>query len=212
MMNYIYDILINFNYNLYDFYDWHREDNILNVKSILIYKISSENLNKMRNNIIKVDNNFLEKIADKTEYFDKQSINKIKHACLFSDGMDVIGIKFNSQGVSIGISKLLIEEELEILEITDILKGVDINFEILKERNTAIFRTRREIKERNKIINELYNIDDIEKLKYLYFECFNREESKKEIIYRDLIKAIDKDNNLYKIKEILKLVSIKTVY
>lgn len=212
MMNYIYDILINFNYNLYDFYDWHEEDNVLNIKSILIYKTNSENLNKLRNNIIKVDDSFLEKIENKTEYFSKQSINKIKYACLFSDGMDVIGVRFNSQGISIGVSKLLIEEELEILEVVDIVKEVSVDFKVVKKRNVPTFKTRREIKEKNRIINELYHIEDIEKLKYLYFECFNKEENSREIIYRDLIKEIDKNNNLFKIKEILKLVSIKIVH
>jgi len=211
-MNYIYDILINFNYNLYDFYDWHQEDNVLNIKSILIYRTSSENLNKLSKNIIKVDTMFLGKIDNKTDFFSKKSINKIKYACLFSDGMDVVAVKFNGQGLSVGISKLLIDEELEILEIVDIIKEVKIDFEFVKKRNISVFRTRKEIKEKKQVIDELYHIDDIEKLKYLYFECFNKEENDREIIYSDLIKEIDKNNNLFKIKEILKLVSIKTVY
>ena len=33
-MNYIYDILINFNENLYDFYDWNLNDQIDHIRKI----------------------------------------------------------------------------------------------------------------------------------------------------------------------------------
>ncbi len=212
MMNYIYDILINFNYNLYDFYDWNKEDNIINIKSMLIFKVNSDTLNKMSSNIIEVEEGFLNKIANKTEYFSRKTIGKIKYACLFSDGIDVIALKFNNNGESIGSSKLIIEEELEILEIVDLIKIINFDFRIIKKREAISFKTRKEIKDKNEIVKEINDIDDLEKLKYLYFECFNQEEDKREIIIEKLLEEVNLDNNLTKIKEILKLVSIKTTY
>ncbi|MDD2377621.1 MAG: hypothetical protein PHD10_01230 [Bacilli bacterium] len=212
MMNYIYDILINFNYNLYDFYDWNKEDNIINIKSMLIFKVNSDTLNKMSSNIIEVEEGFLNKIANKTEYFSRKTIGKIKYACLFSDGIDVIALKFNNNGENIGSSKLIIEEELEILEIVDLIKIINLDFRIIKKREAISFKTRKEIKDKNEIVKEINDIDDLEKLKYLYFECFNQEEDKREIIIEKLLEEVNLDNNLTKIKEILKLVSIKTTY
>ncbi|MDD2435476.1 MAG: hypothetical protein PHO63_04400 [Bacilli bacterium] len=212
MMNYIYDILINFNYNLYEFYDWNKEDNIINVKSVLIFKIRTDDLNKITNNIIKVDEKFLNRISNKTEYFSRKAIGKIKYACLFSDGIDVVALKFSSNGESVGISKLVIEEELEIIEVIDLIKDIDFSYEIIKKREGLPFKTRKEIKDKNDIVKEVNQIDDLEKLKYLYFECFNEEEEKKEIILEKLLDESNLDKNLNKIKEILKLVSIKTTY
>ena len=34
-MNYIYDIYLNLNKNLYDFYEWNKSDNIIHIKKII---------------------------------------------------------------------------------------------------------------------------------------------------------------------------------
>ena len=39
-MNYIYDIYLNFNNQLYDFFDWNKSDKLIHIKSIPIIKIS----------------------------------------------------------------------------------------------------------------------------------------------------------------------------
>ena len=33
-MNYIYDIVLNFNSNNYEFYEWNKNDNIINIRTI----------------------------------------------------------------------------------------------------------------------------------------------------------------------------------
>ena len=38
-MDYIYDIVLNFNDDYYEFYEWKQEDKIINIKKIPIYKI-----------------------------------------------------------------------------------------------------------------------------------------------------------------------------
>ena len=41
-MNYIYDIVLNFNENAYNFYDWYKEDNIELYIKVPVFKIEEE--------------------------------------------------------------------------------------------------------------------------------------------------------------------------
>ena len=61
-MNYIYDILINFNENLYDFYDWNLNDQIDHIRKIPVFKTDSEFLYNLKKNDIILNKDFLNKI------------------------------------------------------------------------------------------------------------------------------------------------------
>ena len=65
-MNYIYDILLNFKEEYYDFYDWNKNDNIVHIRKIPILKIDTIDLYNIKNNKIKIELKFLEKIRNKT--------------------------------------------------------------------------------------------------------------------------------------------------
>ena len=41
-MDYIYDIVLNFQSNYYEFYEWKTTDKIINVKKILVYLVSNQ--------------------------------------------------------------------------------------------------------------------------------------------------------------------------
>ena len=41
-MNYIYDVLLNFNDKLYEFYDWNKSDDVKHVRRVPIFKISTK--------------------------------------------------------------------------------------------------------------------------------------------------------------------------
>ena len=41
-MNYIYDILLNFQNEYYDFFEWNTNDQITHIKKIPIIKVSNE--------------------------------------------------------------------------------------------------------------------------------------------------------------------------
>ena len=43
-MNYIYDIVLNFQKNYYNFFEWNRTDNIKNIYKISIYHITDNDL------------------------------------------------------------------------------------------------------------------------------------------------------------------------
>ena len=48
-MNYIYDVVLNFQDDLIEFYEWSSEDTIDHIKRIPIFRISSQNLNDLIN-------------------------------------------------------------------------------------------------------------------------------------------------------------------
>ena len=204
-MIYIYDILLNFNTSLIEFFEWEENDLIKYIKKIPIYKVSDDFLYNLVNNEIKIESNFLNNIKDKT-LFDNQN-NNFKYCCLFTNNKIIIGVVFNEIGNVLYLSRLLIEEEKEILTIANRLSLYHIDYEICSFNNKIndnLTRKEKDIKNNllNKI-NDLYKNNDYEKLSYLYYEYFNKIENNKEEIYNNLIKSINnfnyKHNILYNI-------------
>ena len=61
-MNYIYDIVLNFNSNYYEFYEWNKNDNIINVRKIPVFKVDNQTYYDFKFNDIIVNNDFLKLI------------------------------------------------------------------------------------------------------------------------------------------------------
>ena len=188
-MNYIYDIYLNLNEVLFDFFDWNKNDKLSHIKKIPIFKINEDFLKKIIYNWTEVWN----------------SSETLSYCALFTDNNNVIAVEFNNGGISIKKSCLFVDEELEVLEIVDRLNEKDINISIIKKDN-VLFKTRAQIKEEKFIRHELDNIED-NKLSYIYFECFGKhEKSKKRIL--DKLNNISKNSKVYKnLYDILKLTS-----
>ena len=205
-MNYIYDIYLNFNKNLFDFFDWNKNDKYTHIKMIPIFKIKEEDIKKIITNTIKLNKEELDLIYKKTTTCDKNK--KQKNCCLFCDKNNVIAIEFDDAGLSINKSYLFISDELEILENFYKIKEKELKFKII-EKNKNILKTRKQIKDDNFIIEELKNIDN-KKLNYVYFECFGRYEKEKSIILNKLLN-ISKQSKVYKnLYNILKLTATST--
>ena len=66
-MNYIYDVLCNFQNVYYDFYDWNKTDDILRIRKIPIIKVNDEVYLDLKNNNVKVSYDFLENIKKTTK-------------------------------------------------------------------------------------------------------------------------------------------------
>ena len=192
-MNFIYDILINFNKKIIDFYDWNLNDNIDHVRKIPLYRIDSKSLLDIKNSVVKFDSNFLECIHHKTEFFHNQDVEKIQYACLFSDGAYVLGVKFNSNGVSVGKSKLLLDEEMEVLDVCERLEEVNFSYEILMNDVVCEFVTRKDMKIKNYLISEIKKNHNCDKLKYIYFDCYGEQEDDIAKIMDKLIASIQND-------------------
>lgn len=209
-MNYIYDILLNFNKELYDFYEWNKNDFIIHIKKIPLIRISSMKLKDIINHNIIFSDNFLEKIQNKTEEYCNRKIKNLDKVFLLTDGLDVIGINI-SDGIS--YSKLLIDEEIEVLEIATKIKESVIEYKKVSKKNIKEFKTRKEIEEEKYVISELNNIikkNDSNQLRYLYYECFNKRCFDDEIVKKELLnnvinnEILNKINNYFRLKKCIK--------
>lgn len=201
-MNYIYDIYLNFNDVIIDFFEWYKSDKISHIKKIPLIKISHDDFININSYSTKINEDLLDEIKNKTEVYNS---NKIEFCALFCDDNNLVAIIFDNKGNSIKKSYLQIDEELEVLDTTYKYKLRNINYKIL-EKDKYMFKTRKEIRDDEFIEKELKNIE-YEKLKYIYFECFNRHENNINIIIND-IKKLSKSSKTYKnLYNILKLTS-----
>ena len=202
-MNYIYDIYLNLNENLYDFFDWNRNDKIIHIKKMPIIKTSEENIKKLIQSRIIIDNNLLVTIYKKSESWEKTE--RLDYTSLFTDGNNIICIQFNDKGISERKSFLLIDEELEILDTVFRISETKFDFKVIK-KEPVLFKTRKQVYEEDFVIKELKNIED-KKLNYIYFECFGKREKNKRTMINEL-QDISKNSKVYKnLYDILKLTS-----
>ena len=201
-MNYVYDIYLNFNDIAYDFFEWDKNDKITHIKKIPIYKVSTDNFKLILNNKVKFNNLFVKKIYNKTDLFKKE---KIEYSVLICNNDNIIAVLLNKEGVCIKKSFLFIDEELEVLDEVKDIEKEDINIEVISKLK-IILKTRNDIKIDNFINKEINNID-INKLKYIYYELFNKKDNFDYDIKKKLY-LIKKDKIKYKkLYDILKLTS-----
>ena len=196
-MKYIYDIMLNFDENFYDFFEWNDSDNIEYIKKIPAFKLSNKVLNELKNNEV-IINNFINIIKDKTEVYLNTTIDLIEYSCLFVSDNMVIAVEFNNEGKIIYKSDLLIDEALDVISVCDKLKEIKLDYKILK-KNTIDFMTKEELKKYNFIcreIEKLYLDNNIEKLRYLYYECYNKVKNVSRLMLIDL-KKYEISNKLY---------------
>ncbi len=173
-MNYVYDIIVNLMDELYEFYEWDKDDNIEHIKKIPHYIINSKSLMEIKKNRVIFNKEFLNKIKNKTEIFSDNGMNIIPYSVLFTDDKTSIVLELDKSGEVIRKSSLLLDEEEEILEESD-YNCSRIEYKIINKIPLK-YNTRYETTIKDYINNEidyLYNTDNTEKLKFLYNEWFN---------------------------------------
>ncbi len=203
-MNHIYDISVNFNTNLYEVFEWNKNDKITRIKKIPIFRVTSSDMKNFITKKITIEKSFLDKIYKKTEMFDKNVIN---YAFIVTDRVDAIAIKVTDK---ILYSRLLFSEEREVLEYSNNILLTNIEYEVIKDKNYN-FKTRNEIKIKNYInrkVNELIKNNEIDELEYLYLDCFN---IKNPSSITNIFSLINKnwDNIYLKLYNLLKMTEIK---
>ena len=155
-MCYVYDIVLNFNNDLYEFYEWKKEDNLYHIKRINLIKVDSITFNNIYDNTVLFTNNsFLLSIFNKCEYYTNRSIDTINYAFIITDSYRLLGIMLDSCGKVVKYSSFLLDEEEEILDVAGKLKEVKLNYKIIKKRNKNDFKTRQEINIINYIKKDL---------------------------------------------------------
>ena len=190
-MNYIYDIVLNFNKEYFEFFQWKKSDKIINVKKIPVFKVNSDLLRTLKYNIVKVNKTFLDKIYNMTFFYSKMDY---KYMCLVSDASETIGLMFDKYGNLIKKSSLIFDEEEEVNEEVCNEEEFDIKLIENKYRNIE-FVSRIEKEQRDflfKFINNLDTEKDCSILKYIYYDYFEKEENDLSKIKLSLIEEINK--------------------
>ena len=209
-MNYIYDIVLCFNkYDLnIDFYEWDKSDNFSYIEKIPIYRITDIGMNEINSHLIRIDNELLSNIYNKTH----TNKDKIKYSLLVTDMSRVVALEFDSNGYLIHKSNLLIDEEDAVIEEASLLDLDIFNYEKFDCFNEEYFLTRKEKYMKNSLleeINYLYNNKKYDEINYLYYEVFDEEKSIKNK-YNDLINLIGSNNSLEELFEVVKMTKEKS--
>ena len=157
-MNYIYDIVLNFHKNYYNFFEWGRKDKIKNIYKISVYRVKDNDIINLKYNKIKVSENFINQIKE-----DNPKHKKI--ICLVSNTKTTIGLLFNNEGILVKRSSLLFEEEKEVNNLAKTLPITTITYkEVIKEDIKNILRIEKEKKEI--VINYIKKLENKSTLKY----------------------------------------------
>lgn len=215
-MTNVYDIVLNLldSKRVYEAFEWNNKDNLEHIKKMPIYKVDSNTLDDFIYNLVVVNQQFLDEIYQKSEVYSGEKTNIIDYACLFTDDYKVLGVEFNKEGKSLFKSFLLIDEEDEILDISNELSRKIISYKVIKKLKRSNFLTREEEFRKNYLLRELkyaYRKNMYEKINYLYEEVYPKNNKTVEEKYDKLINDIDNNfssihNELYKI---LKLIQSK---
>lgn len=189
-MEFIYDILLNFQEEYCDFFEWQISDKIINLKKVPLYKISNKDyLNFKYHNVVLQENIFPKKY----------------NIILVTNGLEVQGILLKNNKI-IKRSSLLLEEADDILEYLPNLKVTPIKY--VKNISRPINYQGRLFQEKKSFVEQFFSKISLKKdeylLKYLYFDIYNTEELDLDKIYQTLSEL--KKTNINKL-----YTSIKTI-
>lgn len=190
-MVYVYDILVNFNEKMIDFYDWDKNDQIRHIRKMPIFKVSSKVIIDIMFNKVKINSEIINLIKDKTEVFNLRSVNTLPFVCTFVSAETAVAVSMNKNGIVLEKSKFLVNEELEIISVGNKLKKIDLEYSIVKtDKHSLLLRNEEE--KLNEIVKEIDLLKDNEEvINYLYYEWFNKPCTKN--AYEELIFDLKKD-------------------
>ena len=191
-MNFIYDIVLNFNKDYYDFFQWNKKDSIVNIKKIPLFIVNNDIFNSMKYDSVSVKKSFIDSIKDKTYTYNRQ---KIGNTCLLSNGKQVIGVLFNDKGYLVKRSSLLLDEEEEVLD--EIYNDEIYDIEIINIKKNKIKTNVNRIQKEKKdfLIKYINRESNFINLKYLYYDYFEIDEDDVSIIKCKLIEEIKNNWN-----------------
>lgn len=210
-MKNVYDILVNFKNSPYEFYDWNKEDDIKHVKKIPSFKVCDKTLKQIIDYEFVLEKEIMEKIKNQTEIFINRKSYILKYALIaFNDDL-AIALIFNDKGIVMGKSKLLFDEEDDVIKCGKNLEVSNIKIKLLNKIHNNLSYTRNENKDINllkRYIKYIYDDNKNDELQYIYYDCFNKKENDKNVIYKNIIESIEKLDFtiIRKIKEYINLI------
>lgn len=206
-MVYIYDIILNFNDELIEFFEWEDNDNIKYIKKLPLIRVEDSLIKDILENDILFADDFLEQIKNKTIYYDSKRDNYPVIVLSNQDIVIAVLLKENDYKYS----RLLLDEEYEVLNIADKLSVTKVDYTVKGKKILNSNLTRKERKIRGILLNEidyLYNSNKLDKLNYYYYEYFNEINNNKEEVYKRLKNSLGViDERHIKLLEIVKLAN-----
>lgn len=190
-MNYYYDLVLNFDLDhLWHFYEWEKSDFLTYVKKIPLFRVDFETLRDFLLFHIKLDSSFVSEIAHKTIVNNQDET--LEYAFLMSDAKNSLAVLLNEEGNVIALSSVLISDDNNINEFMYTLKERTLSYECLEKRNH-----RHELRQKEKL-NQVIQIElstlkreqNMNKLKYLYYEWFGHDETDFLKMYEDMQEAL----------------------
>lgn len=212
----VYDIVLNLldGKRVYESFEWEKIDNVEHIKKIPLIRVDTETLIDIYNNNVVVEAQLLKDIYLKTEVYNNDYHQVVEYACLLSDNMKVVAVEFDSYGNTLYKSNLLLDEEEEILALSNEIKIRSLKYQIKESQNEDIYLTRNEMIRKKYLLTELkkcFTNKNYEKLNYLYEELYNEDDKLIEEKYNKLIYEINNNysSNHNKIYNILRLSNKK---
>jgi len=209
-MNYYYDILINLNEEkVFEFYEWVDTDPIEHIKKIPVIRVKSKVIKDFLTYNIEIREPLLSEIYLKTEVTNNKLVKNISYMFLITDTKTALVVECNVSGRIICLSKLLLSDELNLLEISYAFEEEKISYEKLDKK-----KIKKELRLENDIrnfllceIKTLYENKEVPKLKYLYYEWTNELSDDLDFIFKELKKLINGkfSDSHYEIYELVKL-------
>lgn len=175
-MIYIYDILLNLRQmdEGLEFYEWKEDDLIEHIKKVPLFKVSKTLIEDLFTNKLQLDITILPKIKNKAICYFNGETKQIPYLVLLSDGRKSFAIELDNKGNTLYKSSLLLDEEEEVLEMTEELVEMPIGYKKTKIKNNKDQLTRFEKDNQKFLLRELEKIkDNKEEINYLYEEYFD---------------------------------------
>ncbi len=172
----INSIKLNFLDKYYHFYEWLNDDNIQDYKNVELIKVSSKTLNDLIAYQVKLLND-----------------NLNKDIYLFTDSYSYIAIKFKNN-MSILKSSLLLEDEYNLKKSLNKAKYIKLNYQKLElEKEDQDIRLNSLIKKYLVTeINKIKDQNDLDKIRYIYYEWFQHTESDVQKMLNKMLAYLDK--------------------
>lgn len=169
-MKYAYDVVLNFNDKFYNFYEWNTNDTITYVKKIPIYKVTNGIINEIITNNISLDVSFIETIP--VSYIYKEMfIEKVYGLMIMTSTDSSIALNFDNNGKVLKISDIMLDDLEEITNLVNKMKYTNIKYEVLSKKEDRLV-IRNDVNMYNFINNKIDSINNKDEIKYIYYECF----------------------------------------
>lgn len=169
-MLYYYDLLVNLDDELWDYYEWEKTDSLTLFKKVPFIRINELAIKDFLEYQIFLDKEWIKPYLNKAILKDNKRLSGI----LFSGLKEAIFLEFNEEGKVLAKSKVLMEDWNNIYEVVGEKECRDVLYE-KKEKLPLRKEFRQALKEKHFLEVEINSLEDNQnksKCAYIYYEFF----------------------------------------